>query len=465
MLPDDPIPEGHGSTIGLTGAYHERPQTTDDLKPVERHLLACLLQSPELEIDRVNAILTPDSFRWHHHKVTYEAMLAVREKGRPVTMATVYESLLASGQRHAFGEDAARWVADTMDLEPTGAYAALYASDIAKADRLRRLRIVGEEMAVNAANYAMPPEEVGDNAERQISEINRSSATAARVTSMKPLMESTIRGIDEKATNTASRGLSTGYPSLDESLGGMRPGQQIIVGARPGAGKTAIGLNIASNVIASGNAVLFVSAEMPAEQIAERLLSSRSNISMSRIATGRLIQGDAERITEVVYNQGLIREPLMVDDGSEQTVARIRAVMRWAVRTKDAKLAVIDYLQLLAPENPKDNRVQQVGTLARRLKQLARDCEIPVIVLCQLNREVEGREGGKPRLADLRESGEIEAHADIVLLLHTQPGQAEEAEVWNSDIIVAKHRNGAIGTCRMQYRRPLVRFEERSHGY
>lgn len=451
-------------TIGLTGAYDVRPKSTEDMRPIERHLLCCLLHEPNREIDRANAIITPDSFRWHCHKVTFEAMLAIREKGDPITVATVYESLVSRGQRHAFGEDASGWLYDTFHLEPNGAYASTYARDVARADRLFRLKLVGEELATTASNYAMPPEELGEQAERQIAEITRSSAVTAKVTQMKPLMESTIRGIDEKAANKTSRGLSTGYPSLDDQLGGLRPGQQIIIGARPGGGKTAIGLNIASNVIAAGHAVLFVSAEMPAEQIAERLLSSRSNISMSRLATGRLQDGDAERINEVVYAKGLIREPLMVDDGSDQTAARIRAVARWAVRNKDAKLAVVDYLQLLSPENPKDNRVQQVGTLSRRIKQIARDLGIPIIVLCQLNREVEGREGGKPRLSDLRESGEIEAHADVVLLLHTKPNQEEEAEVWDSDIIIAKQRNGPVGSCRMQYRRPLVRFEERAVG-
>lgn len=452
-----------GSTIGLTGAYHQNPKTIDELKPVERHLLSCLMHEPELELDRVGAILQSETFRWAHHKIAYDAMTSIRSDGKPVTLVTMVESLIARGQKNAFGGDLYQWLAETHGLEPNGAYARRYATDLAKFYRLDRLRMVGEELVSTAMSYSMPPEELGEEVERQIAEVTRTSTASAKVVTMKPLLESTLRGIDEKATNSNVRGLSTGYRDLDESLGGLRAGQQIIIGARPGGGKTAIGLNIASNAIAAGHPVLFISAEMPAEQIAERLLSSRSGVSMSRIATGRIREEEAAKINDTIYHLGLIKEPLMVDDASDQTSARIRAVVKWAVRTKGVKLAVIDYLQLITPENPKENRVQQVGTIARRLKQLARDCSIPIIVLCQLNREVDSREGGRPRLSDLRESGEIEAHADIVLLLHTPPNQPEEHEVWDSDIIVAKHRNGATGTCRMQYRRPLVRFEERSY--
>ena len=210
--------------------------------------------------------------------------------------------------------------------------------------------------------------------------------------------------------------------------------------------------------------VLFFSMEMPAQQIAERLISMGSGVPLTKITRGSITATDAERIIAVARGDTGSGH-VFVDDTPDQPAARIMALTRRAVRRWGADLVVVDYLQLMRPENPDENRTQQVGLMARRIKQLARECGVPVVCLCQLNRQVENRPGAsKPRLADLRESGEIEAHADAVLLLSPQPNQDEQNEVWLIDATVAKNRHGPVGEVTLAYRRPCVRFENYIRG-
>jgi replicative DNA helicase len=195
---------------------------------------------------------------------------------------------------------------------------------------------------------------------------------------------------------------------------------------------------------------------MPRAEISDRILSMRSGVPLRAIQRGRL---DGEQPAAVIAAaRSFSREPFAIIDAADLTAARLGSIVRRAVRRRGVKLVVIDYLQLLRPENDRDPRHLQVGTLARRVKQLARACGVPVVLLAQLNRESENRTGGKPRLADLRESGEIEAHADAAILIHPRPDQPADAPVWLSDLIVAKNRNGPVGEVALEYQRPLTRF-------
>ncbi len=243
----------------------------------------------------------------------------------------------------------------------------------------------------------------------------------------------------------------------------------IVVGARPGGCKTALGLNIALNIAATaasgGVPALFLSLEMPAVEIAGRVLAMGSGVPMHRFNRGVRLGGDElNALVAVNAPGGIGTAPLFIDDRADVTAAGVAGTLRRAVHRRGVGLAVVDYLQLLQPENPKDNRVQQVGTAARRLKHVARQTGVPIICLCQLNRQVEDRAGGKPRLSDLRESGEIEQHADAVVLLHTPPGQPDSNAVWTIDAVVAKNRNGPVSDVPLAYKRPLMRFENSAHG-
>jgi replicative DNA helicase len=287
------------------------------------------------------------------------------------------------------------------------------------------------------------------------------------VTDSHRLMREAGERVDRRQESGGSLGgLSCGYPDLDTVLGGLRPGQLVVVGARPGGGKTALGLSVAARVAMAGEPVMVFSLEMPADQIGDRLLAMGSGVSVARLTRGdRLSDGEVIRVATATGPSWVGGASLHVDDAPDMPAARVAAKTRRAVRRHGVALVVVDYLQLLRPENPRDNRVQQVGLAARRMKQVARECGVPLVLLCQLNRQVEQRGNDKPRLSDLRESGEIEQHADMVILLHTRPDQPQDAAVWEIDAVVAKNRNGPVGDVPLLYRRATTFFENADAGH
>lgn len=225
-------------------------------------------------------------------------------------------------------------------------------------------------------------------------------------------------------------------------------------------GKTALALNVATNVAVGGQAVLFFSLEMPCSQIGTRLVSMHTGVAMHTLSRPRMMTArDVEMVARQSSPAGLSGCPIYVEDTPDQPAARVAAVCRREVRRSGVALAVIDYLQLMRPENPRENRTQQVGALALRVKNMARDAGIPVILLSQLNRELE-HAGRKPRLADLRESGDIEAHADRVLLLHRDNDLPKGDPVWPIEVVVAKNRNGPVGDVTLSYCRAVMRFAD-----
>jgi replicative DNA helicase len=275
-----------------------------------------------------------------------------------------------------------------------------------------------------------------------------------------------LQSIDDRVSSGgALAGLSTGYPDLDSVLGGMRPGELIVLGARPSLGKTALSLNIVERVASTGEPTLFFSLEMTARDITERLLSMGSSVPMHRLTRPRELRpDDIDALFRAGSPQGVGGSPIFVDDAPEQSAARMASVARRLARREGVQLVVVDYLQLMKPENAKENRTQQVGAMALRMKQMARTLGVPVILLSQLNRELE-HQNRKPRLSDLRESGDIEAHADRVILLHREADLPADDPVWPIDLVVAKNRNGPIGDVRLMYRRPVMRFENAAAGW
>jgi replicative DNA helicase len=270
------------------------------------------------------------------------------------------------------------------------------------------------------------------------------------------LTREALERIDRRASGEGLTGYKTGFADLDALLFGLQPGQLVVLGARPGVGKTALALSVALNLTRAGVPVLFFSLEMPTAEIMDRAISSRSGVPLSDIRRGRINDDQSGRILSA--GEQLKRERFWIDDRSDLTASRLAAVTRRNVRRNGVRVVVVDYLQLMTPENARENRTQQVGLCARRAKMIARECGVPVLMLAQLNRELENREGGRPRLADLRDSGEIEQHADVAIFLH--PHKGSEAEpVWQTDVIVAKNRNGPIGETTLGFRRPNTRFE------
>ena len=274
-------------------------------------------------------------------------------------------------------------------------------------------------------------------------------------------MREGLARIDERiAAGVELAGLTTGHDRLDDLVGGYRPDELVIVAASPSVGKTAFALNQADTTARGGSAVLMFSLEQPEKDIVNRLLAMESGVPMQVFTRGTsLSQEDAANLAIAAGSEGIGGRPIYLDATAWQTAARIAALTRRAVQQKDVRLVIIDYLQIMQPENPRSNPHERIGLLALRMKNLAREVHVPIVLLSQITREGAKRDG-PPILSDLRDSGDIEAHADRVLFLHRQPNQPTEHQTTAIDVIVAKNRNGPTGTATLLYRKAVLRFDD-----
>ncbi|WP_439627548.1 replicative DNA helicase [Gemmata sp.] len=424
----------------------------------ERAVVGGVLRDPDAFHD-VAAAIGPGSFYLRAHQVLFEAMIALAGAGRPIDLVTLHDHLRAVG--HGAEVGGAGYLAEVWDAVPTGANTVYHAGIVREKAALRSAVHVANEL-IRAAHADENAAEVISRAAAQLSDANELALGGSdRIVAVPDAVRAALQRIDDRVTGTGKPELGTGFVDLDDLLGGLRGGQMVVVGARPGGGKTALAACLAANAAMQGTPVLFFSMEMPASQIGERFLAMGSGVPLNRIVRDRhLAPEDYERLAAVAAPGGLGTVPVYVDDAPGQTAARLVAATRREVRRRGVGLVVIDYLQLMRPENPGENRTQQVGLMSRRVKHLARSCDVPVVCLCQLNRGVENRGAdAKPRLADIRESGDIEADADVVLLLHPQPDQPKANDVWLIDVGIAKQRNGPVGDVTLAYRRSCVRFE------
>jgi replicative DNA helicase len=429
---------------------------------VEKDLLGCCLWSSVHSgdgLDRAAEILTPADFGVWVHGVVFAACLELRAANYPVTAATVYERMSAAGTLAELGPNPAVWFADVLESVATDAHAEYLASRVKELADRRKLRHAALSILDRVQREAdRPAADTLADCEQLLFDVGGNGDRNSGPRQAAELVREALARIDNLASGESDPGIPTGFSDLDTILGGLKPGQVVVIGARPGVGKTALGIGIASNAAASAHGALIFSMEMPRAELMERLLAMRSGVPLRVIQAGRGMSGEqAERVSKAA--DVLAKQPFEIDDTPNLTVARIASAVRNAVRRHGVRLVVLDYLQLVSPENPKDNRVQQVGAAARQLKLLARSCNVPIIVLCQLNRESENRPDGKPRLSDLRESGAIEQDADIVVLLHKHPNQADELPVLFVDAIVAKNRNGPQGETALAYCRGITRFQ------
>lgn len=431
------------------------PHNTD----AERRLLGGLFRDPEV-FDAVQVIVRTDDFYQHSHQRIFAAIVDLVTARKPIDLALVHEELRRRKEIDDIG--GVPYLVDLWEAEPTGASAEYHAKLVRDAALVRRLIHTANEILRDAYDRTSEAEELIAQAERRILAIGESASSGDTIRVAADFLRDGLERIDQRIANgTQLGGLATGYAALDDLLGGMRPAELIVLAARPSVGKTALALNILSNVATEGTPVLFFSLEQPEADIADRLLSMGSGVPMSRFTRASTItSADAEALAGAAGPDSLGGCAIYLDDLSDQPAARIAAVCRRAVRQKGIQLVVVDYLQLMRHENPRDNRNIQVGTLALRMKNLARECGVPIILLSQLNREVENRGNGRPKLSDLRDSGDIEAHADRVILLHRTSDKPTEHDVLAIDVIVAKNRNGPIGDVTLDYRKAVLRFEK-----
>lgn len=431
----------------------------------ERGVLGGILRDPGVLPD-VAALLAPGDFYLDAHQRVYRAQLALAAEGAPIDLVTLDARLRLGGQ--SAGAGGRELLADLWTAAPTGANAEYHAGLVRECAAVRALIHASTEILRDAYDRTGPASELLARAERAVFAIaERQAGGRGDPVPASDLVREALARIDDRVAGNSPPGTLTGYCDLDDVLGDLRGGQMVVIGARPGGGKTSLAACVAANVAGAGVPALFFSMEMPGSQIGERLVAMGSGVPLNRVARGRDFSADdCGRLAGVTAPGGLGTVPVFVDDAGDQSGASLLSAARRAVRRLGVGLVVVDYLQLLRPENPQENRTQQVGLMARRVKQLARECDVPVLCLCQLNRQAEQRGADhRPRLSDLRESGEIEAHADAVVMLAPQPDQDQGAAVWLIDAVVAKNRNGPTGDVTLAYRRACTRFENAARNY
>ena len=441
-----------------TGAERLPPQSRE----AERSVLGSLLRDNSVISVVVQLLRTEDFYADAHQKI-YQAIVSLHDKsGQPVDVVLLAEELKQRGQIEDIG--GYTYLAELWDAAPTAANAEYYAKIVRDRAQVRNLIHASTEILRDAYEQAQPADELVAQAERKILDVAQMGNTGQTITLEEALALAYDR-IDKRNTGEAMSisGLSTGYADLNEITAGLQDSELIIVAARPSVGKTSFALNLVRNIaVDEGHPAFFVSLEQSRIELAERLLCCQARVDSHKLRKGSLNSDDMEKLIEA---GGVLRNArLFIDDEASQSMLRIAANARRLKLRHHIKVVVIDYLQLIEPDNRKDPRQEQVAQISRRLKSLAKELNIPVVALAQVNRSSEERQDHRPRLADLRESGAIEQDADVVMLLHRpdryEPGQNEGVV----EVIIGKQRNGPTGEITLAYIKQYMRFDNFAPG-
>lgn len=426
----------------------------------EKSVLGAILLDKEALFD-VMEILKENDFYSEAHKEIFRAAAEIFRRNEPVDTLTVTEELRKRKSVEMVGGRA--YIAFLSTAVPSTANAAQYAKIIAEKAILRRLISVASDIIEKSYQEKMDPGDVLDQAEKDIFEIAQAKQSKD-FEPLKNILWKNIQMIDEMAQKEGSlTGLTTGFIDLDEKTSGLQKSDLIILAARPAMGKTAFALNIAQQAAIKSNAkVLIFSLEMGREQLGQRMLSMESRVEMQKLRTGNVDRKDWDNIHLALDK--LSQADIFIDDTPGVNVMEIRNKCRRLKAEKGLDLVVIDYLQLMASDGRSESRQQEVSTMSRFLKLLAREMDCPVIVLSQLSRAVESRTPKTPQLSDLRESGSIEQDADIVVFLYRDeyynPDTTEKPNV--CDVIIAKQRSGTTGTVELTWLGKYTRFADKS---
>jgi replicative DNA helicase len=407
--------------------------------------------------DVVQIINRAETFYTDGHQKIFDGITKLYDKGKPVDLVLLADHL--KEQKHLEDIGGYTYLAELWDAAPTAANAEYYARIVRDKAIVRNLIHAGNEVLRDAYDQSMPADELLESAERKILDIAQMGITGQTFTLEAALNEAYAR-IDarhERGHESIS-GLETGFTDLDNITAGLQNSELVVIAARPSAGKTAFSLNLVRHVgVEVGHPVFFVSLEQSRIELAERLLCCQAKVDSHKLRVGKLGGDDMQRLIDA--GNELSKAKIFIDDTPGQGMLRIAANARRLKLRHKIRLVVVDYLQLIEPDNRRDSRQEQVAQLSRRLKFLARELQIPVVALAQVNRSSEDRQDHKPRLADLRESGAIEQDADTVMLLHRpemyEPGQHEGT----TEIIIAKQRNGPTGEITLTYLKQFMRFE------
>lgn len=433
--------------------YGSRTMPHDDV--AEQSVLGGMLLSKDAIADVVESLRASDFYKPAHETI-YEAILSLYGHGSPADAITVADELKKRGELTRVG--GASYLHTLIASVPTAANAQYYAEIVKEHAIMRRLIEAGTKIAQLGYANETEVDTLVDQAQAEIYAVTDGNAKEDYV-SFSEALEETINEIDANSNRPDGvYGVPTDFIEFDELTGGLHGGQMIVIAARPGVGKSTLALDIARSAsIHHQMTTVFFSLEMSRTELAMRILSAEGKISMGRLKKGDL---DTEGWTNLATLQGRIDSaPLFIDDSPNMTLMEIRAKCRRLKQRNDLKLVVLDYLQLMSSGKKVESRQQEVSEFSRSLKLLAKELDVPVIALSQLNRGSEQRTDKRPMVSDLRESGSIEQDADMVILLHREDMYNPESDrVGEADMIIAKHRGGPTRTIPLAFSGKYSRF-------
>lgn len=426
----------------------------------EQSVLGSILLDNEV-FSYLEGKLRPESFYKEAHRKIFRACERLFQRSEPIDLVTLTEEMRQTNELESVGS--VPYLIGLADGVPTAAYAENYARIVTEKATLRDLISTSGQIMQTAYDQALPIEQILDKAEAGIFELasNKRNHSFEGMTS---LVTETFEYIQELFTNEDTvTGLATGFRELDGLTAGLQPSSLNVLAARPSMGKTALALTIGANAaLRHGKTVGIFSLEMSAVQLVMRMICSEARVDMSRLRGREPSERDFQRLAEAAGKMSEAR--IYIDDSVDMTVMELRSRARRLMAERDLHLVIIDYLQLMQGSGRGgggENRQQEISSISRGLKALARELDVPVLVLSQLSRAVESRPNKRPMLSDLRESGAIEQDADLVTFIYRDEYYNKESEKQGiAEIIIGKQRNGPTGTVELQFHSSHVRFND-----
>ena len=434
---------------------HAAPHIVPHSQEAEESVLGAVMINPDTYFE-VAQFLNAEDFYIHRHQWIWEAFVRLNERRSPIDFLTVTEELDQMGHLADIGGPA--YLTSLVNNVPSSLHAEAYGHIVEETSIRRRMISAANDIAKLAYEESIAVDTAMDEAEKSIFGVSERRLNTSLKPIQKVLSEYYDR-IDRLAHQDEDiLGVPTGFIDLDKLLNGLQPSDLLIIAGRPGQGKTAFMLSLARNAANRKKHVAIFSMEMANEQLVQRLIAQETGIDSQRLRTGKLTEDEWPLFAQSIEVLG--ETHVYLDDTPAITPLQLRTKCRRLHMEYNLDLIIIDYLQLMTGGLRNENRVQEVSFISRQLKVLAKELNVPVLAAAQLSRAVEQRADKRPMLSDLRESGSLEQDADIVMFIYRPDQYEEDSPLTNSaEIIVAKHRNGPVGSVHLYFRPELARFE------
>ncbi|MCC6219699.1 MAG: replicative DNA helicase [Deltaproteobacteria bacterium] len=446
-----------GSSLKVVSSHRHSGRVPPHSLDAEQSVLGAVLLDNEV-VNAAIELLEPEDFYQRAHKILFQVMLELAERQEPIDIVTLTESLRMSALLDSIG--GIEYLSKLVDVVPTSANVEYYARIVKEMSLRRKVISASSEIATAAYGEVSDVDDFLDEAEQKIFAVSESRVKSGFVR-VSDIVKESIKQVEQRyVSKEALTGVASGFAELDKLTSGFQESDLIIIAGRPSMGKTSLALSIAQHIaIEQAKTVALFSLEMSKQQITTRLLCSEARVSSSRVRSGKLGESDFPRLVDAASE--ITNANIFIDDTAAISALEMRAKARRLYRQNPFAVMIIDYLQLMRVTNKRtERREQEIAIISASLKSLAKELNVPIIALSQLNRSVEGRQDKRPLMSDLRESGAIEQDADIIAFVYRdEVYHPDTQDKGVAELIIAKHRNGPIGTVRLAFIGEYTIFE------